>query len=893
MSEGSTPLNLKTVGNQPVPSLDQVVFGPEGDKAALLIDLGSSLVPGLQTRLHEMGWPVAVLHLGTRSGERSGGTARESSEWWLDRGDEGEISGVLRAIQATCGSIAIALFLAGEEGNGMHGGRDSSYAGQRELLKEAFFLSKLMGPALTENGRAGFAAWLAVIAPSPSVIEHSAGTDLSVEGDGLMSTSLMGGLHGLAATLRLEWPTVFCRAIDIDPGMPEDDALDGIVGGLFAADKRLCSIGMGRQGMTKFKNVPIRSTGKQELDLGPDDIVLATGGARGITARCVRALAAVYPSHYVLLGKTRLTGTVPDWFFLGEAEAALKRRIAEDLGAEGAKPIPREIERRFQSWRKEREVEATLADLRAAGATADYIDLDLEDGAHLTQVIKGLGEADGRIRGLIHGAGELADRRIQDVSSEDFEHVVGPKVDGLFNLLRVLPLQDLSFVALFSSLVAVSGNVGQSHYGLANAVLNRVAVQLQDALPNCRVRAFGWGPWELGMVGPVLRDRFGGMGIHLIGPAEGAQAFIEGLERTGVPAVLTVGELPARLDSESAAVSGEWTVRRRFSLEKETFLWDHVIGDRPVLPAACAADFLIDAAVELYPAYAFRSLKDFRVLKGITFDQGPDQQLFVSFEEQEGGEENRVLQAWAWTSGEGERRIPRYKALIELARSGSAILWTPGREEGRESPEAKMSGSNGRLPESVREAGISDRGDSPSGVQGWENEGQWTGENLYETGLLFHGPSFQGLRLVWDVDEHGLAAECNLSGPAVRGAGSFVDATVNPFLCDSMLQTLVAWTQLTRGLPCLPAGVGRLELTAPLSLEQTYRVRLSVREVRPNSVLADVEAFSEGGSVVLRVEGLEGTMSSRLAPLFLQGASVSRKSSHPAAGSKEESAHGI
>jgi NAD(P)-dependent dehydrogenase (short-subunit alcohol dehydrogenase family) len=881
------PVSPRALARRPIPSVDGLVYQPDGDKAALLVDMGSSLTAGLQTRLREMGWPVAVLHLGTRPGERLGGTTRESNEWWLDRADEGEISGVLNAIQMAYGSVAMVLFLATEEGGRASEGGSFSYAQQRELLKQTFFLSKFIGPALVEDGRTGFAAWLAVTPAATLDSGNGVTPSFEVNADRLMSASLPAGLHGLAATLRLEWPSVFCRAIDIEPGMPEPEALDSILDGLFAADRGLCSMTVGRQGVTRPTSVAIEHCGRQELNLGRDDVVLATGGARGITARCVLALAAVYPCHYVLLGKTKLSGKVPDWFSLHEAEAVLKRHIAADLAAEGVKPIPKEIERLFRSWKKEREVETTLTSLRATGARADYLDVDLADGAHLEEVIERLREGNGHVRGLIHGAGDLADHLIKDVSPSDFEYVVGPKVDGLFNLLRAIPLQDLSFVALFSSLVALSGNVGQSHYGLANAVLNHAAVRLQNALPNCRVLAFDWGPWELGMVGPALRERFGGLGIDLIGPEEGAQAFVDGLELTEALPVLTVGELPAGLPPESASTSRKWTVRRRFSLERDTFLWDHVIGDRPVLPAACAADFLADGAMELCPGYAFRSLKDFRVLKGITFDQGPDQQLFVSYEEQEGGEESRVLQAWAWTLGEGERRIPRYKALVELVARTTGIKQSMDERETPGLVGAKPGGSNGALGESAHEAGIFAREVSETDLQGGQTEGRWSGAELYRRGLLFHGPSFQGLGAVWGVDERGLAARCNLSASAVRGPGSFAGAAVNPFLCDSMLQTLVAWTQLTRGVPCLPAAVARLEMAAPLSWGQTYRIRLDVREVRANAVLADVDAFDEAGSLVLRVTGVEGTMSSRLAPLFLQGASISRKSSDSATEPRE------
>lgn len=886
MSLEIAPFSPMALVGAPVLLADELVPEPGGGKAVLLVDMGSSLAVGLEKRLRDIGWPVAVLHLHANFDDRPGRTVRKGNEWWTVRGDQTDLPEVLDAIEVAVGSVAVGLFLSTDS-------RALPYVEGRELLKEAFFLSKSMGPALVENGQTGFAAWVTVTPSASASDDHGTDGEAGLNADRLMGTSLVAGLHGLAATLSLEWPSVLCRAIDVDPVMPEDAALQGILDGLFAADRGLHSIRIGPKGTLKFTNVPVENHRRQSLNLGSADVVLATGGGRGITACCVRALAASYPCHYVLLGKTKLSGTVPDWFSLMESEANLKRRIATELVAEGVKPVPKEIERRFRGWKREREVEATLADLRAMGASADYIDLDLADGARLAQVIEDLRGSSGRICGLIHGAGELADRRIQDVSPEDFERVFGPKVDGLFNLLRVLPLEDLSFIALFSSLVALSGNVGQSHYGLANAVLNRAAVQLQNALPGCRVRAFDWGPWELGMVGTALRERFGAMGIRLIRPEEGAQAFVEGLERVGVFPMMTVGELPATMTLENVALSGKWTVRRSFSLERETFLWDHVIGERPVLPAACAAAFLADVARELYPGYTFRSLSDFRVLKGMTFENHSEQELLVSLEGQEAEKESKVLQAWAWSPGEGGRRIPRYKGVIGLVRKTRSLDQRVGGEDVRDLLETTASGWHGMPAGSAHEAGIRHKESFEGDRQGEEAVGHWSGAELYRSGLLFHGGSFQGLRDVWDVDERGLAATCGLPASAVQGPGTFAEAAINPFLCDSMLQSLVIWTQLTRGLPCLPAGLGRLEMVAPLCWGQAYLVRLRVREVRASAVLADVDGFDESGSLVLRVEGLEGTMSSRLAPLFLQGASINRKSSDPAIEPKEQGAHGI
>lgn len=101
---------------------------------------------------------------------------------------------------------------------------------------------------------------------------------------------------------------------------------------------------------------------------------------------------------------------------------------------------------------------------------------------------------------LLHCAGSLNDGLIATVNRSSFDGVVSAKVNGLMNLLDVLPEGQLSNVVLFSSQAAQLGNVGQTLYGGANAVLDGVAVRLAEQNPDLNVHSIGWSPWDhLGM----------------------------------------------------------------------------------------------------------------------------------------------------------------------------------------------------------------------------------------------------------------------------------------------------------------------------------------------------------------------------------------------------------
>src|SRR5439155_2113357 len=133
----------------------------------------------------------------------------------------------------------------------------------------------------------------------------------------------------------------------------------------------------------------------------------------------------------------------------------------------------------------------------------------------------------------VHGAGILADRRIEDLTADDFDRVYSTKVEGLRNLLDMLAHEELKALVLFSSTTGRFGRVGQLAYAAANEVLNKTAQVEARRRPGCRVVAINWGPWEGGMVTPGLRKQFEGEGVGLIPLHDGAVFVVQELNAAG------------------------------------------------------------------------------------------------------------------------------------------------------------------------------------------------------------------------------------------------------------------------------------------------------------------------------------------------------------------------
>jgi acyl transferase domain-containing protein/NADP-dependent 3-hydroxy acid dehydrogenase YdfG len=325
-----------------------------------------------------------------------------------------------------------------------------------------------------------------------------------------------GGLAGLIKSARFEWPSVTCKAIDVDAAFtPGADQL---------ADELLADAPI-EVGLSESGRVALQlgdSPASPALDstlLKAGEVVVVSGGARGVTADTALALAEAWQPTLLLLGRSPLPEPEADWLHGLETDAELKQAILDNAGGTLK---PRELEDQFSAVIRAREVHGNIAAIEAAGSTVLYRSVDVRDADAIKTVIdETRGEA-GPIRGLLHGAGVLADRRIADKTAEQFEAVYSTKVDGLFNLLDALAEDDLRIMAIFSSMTGRFGRVGQIDYAAANEVINKAAQSQARLRPSCTVRAFNWGPWEGGMVTEGLKKQFAAEGIAVIPRKTGA-----------------------------------------------------------------------------------------------------------------------------------------------------------------------------------------------------------------------------------------------------------------------------------------------------------------------------------------------------------------------------------
>ncbi|MCX4784361.1 type I polyketide synthase [Streptomyces sp. NBC_01264] len=356
------------------------------------------------------------------------------------------------------------------------------------------------------------------------------------------------GMDGLTRTAAREYPAVDVRCVGLELGTDMSPArlADALVAELIEGDAvpvvlrtpagrfapELTAAPLGTLGTTGAGPSGGGTAEAAALGLDRDSVVIVVGGARGITAHCVGALAAASRCRIELLGRT----PAPDGPEDPETADALDRTaLRAVLAAAGRYGTPAEIDRAADLVLARREVTATLDALRAAGSRARYRSVDCREAQSVLQVVKEIHSEYGRIDGAIHAAGIIEDRLMEEKTAASFGQVYGTKTDSAAALLAALEQlpRPPSFTVLFGSVAAVMGNRGQADYAAANDALDALGAAWA-ARTGCRTLTIHWGPWapsqdHTGMVGPELARHYKRQGITLIDPEEGAQALLREL----------------------------------------------------------------------------------------------------------------------------------------------------------------------------------------------------------------------------------------------------------------------------------------------------------------------------------------------------------------------------
>jgi 8-amino-7-oxononanoate synthase len=397
------------------------------------------------------------------------------------------------------------------------------------------------GPALSGDG-----SWDALLWSQRLARAHSGPFVVGTAQDGKLGTTagtLLGAaLAGHAKALARERSEELVKAIDLDPEDGADAMADALVDELRSGNAAP-EVGLG--GGQRYEPAFLPAEAGEPISFGPNDVVLVTGGARGVGARLATALAGS-----------------------GCAFALVGRRAPDA------------------------QVEATLSSVRAAGGRAVYVRWDVTTPAG-TALDAARAEL-GAFTALVHAAGVAEDGAAAAKDDAAVLRVLGPKLAGLANALAATAQDPLRAAVLVSSWAGRFGNAGQVDYSAANSALSRAAQLLPALRPGLRALALEYPPWDgTAMVARIpgfARAALAEQGVPFIDDRTGEQALLSALQAGASGPVLLATALPERRTAHR--------IRMAVSRREHVYLEDHQLAGQPVLPLAAALDAVAAAALE-------------------------------------------------------------------------------------------------------------------------------------------------------------------------------------------------------------------------------------------------------------------------------------------------------
>ena len=639
--------------------------------------------------------------------------------------------------------------------------------------------------------------------------------------------ALIGGVGGVVKTVAAERLGLFCRSIDVHPAVSADTLVETLLIEVSDAAADTLEVGIddngdrwtivpSLHGASSTHTVVDPAATMSVTELTESDVVLVTGGARGVTALCARELGRHTAARFVLLGRTD-PEPEPDWAH-GVNDAGLQSAALTAMAGSGA--TPRDVGRACAAVRAGREIAENLDEL---GDRAQYIAVDVTDVDAVRAALRPLAS---KITVVVHGAGVLADSAIGAKTVADISRVLDPKIAGLGAVLAALETNDdpspLRRIVLFTSVAGLYGNSGQSDYAAANEALTRFAAAHVSSRPDLHVTAIDWGAWDGGMVTAELREHFIGRGVTLLDPGVGARAFAEQFtpdRRDDV--VVLVGEAASLTEGSPTLGEPFVATRRLVQLETNPLVQAHRIGAHPVLPATFGLGAMINVVERAYPGRTVTGVRDFHVHKGIVFDH-PIESIDIRV----APDDDRTVRVFV-TGGDKAKTVSHYVATMDLDAHPA------------QAPRLHAPRFGTGVP----------------------------ADELYRDARQFHAPLLHGMRRVLADSDTELVLECELGGEPLE-LGAYAGVLHNPVLADVILQGPPVLGHRLLNSACLPLGIGRIDYYAALPLGEPWAVVVDNPRAGSTDVTIDATAIGADGVVLQKFSDVTVVTTPDLSDMF-------------------------
>ncbi len=383
------------------------------------------------------------------------------------------------------------------------------------------------------------------------------------------------------------------------------------------------------------------------MQLDQNSVIMAVGGARGITAELLKAVARHCRSRLYLLGSNPLSA-YPDEVFAGSDEEFGKRRplyIREQRTHHSEKSIAA-INRAFDRMIEARVARKNMSEMAeyCGREHVHYVTCDVTDREKVARVVAEIMQAEGKVDLLINAAGLNHPTPIRDKNFTIFRRVRDLKIQAYQNLKSAFKERQPRLWCNFGSLIGLGGQIGEVDYASANDFLASTSTYAcregtrTSHYPGPTTEfTIGWTLWgSAGLVAnPLAKAYFERTGTYsTMTTEEGIHHFMREInQQRHVPAIIYIGEAERKAVNESfpgffservqtkpeiafyldrilSYQNDEVIFERVFDLKRDSYLNNHLVNGYATLPGMFVTEIAAEAATQLVPGMHVIAFED-------------------------------------------------------------------------------------------------------------------------------------------------------------------------------------------------------------------------------------------------------------------------------------------
>jgi enediyne polyketide synthase len=617
-------------------------------------------------------------------------------------------------------------------------------------------------------------------------------------GESIVSDRLFGA-KSFATSVGMERPDMKVRALSFHNSLKAPTDIARLIGAEIGQSEAHYAAVYDENGVRLRLTLTVDRPGtysERGITFTSDDVLVVTGGAKGITRACAEAFVAAHGCRVAVIGSS-------PWTDEQQSDASHLITVA-------------------------------MTSYRALAPKAAYYACDLADSVQVATVMEKIKSDLGAPTVIIHGAGLNTPKPTAAIEAHEALREMAPKVNGMRSLLAGCDATALKFIGALTSIIGVTGMPGNAWYAFANEALDLQLRRFSSGtgVPVC---SFAYSVWsEIGMGARMGSDKhLAQRGIGAVSPEEGVSRFMQLVTHAAADQQTVIAGRLGALFAGKAAPEQVYTTsfaqhlqslqpgveavaRVRLNHAEHPYLLDHNYKGSYLFPTVFGLEAMAQVAQRAVDISSAREiiLEEIKLTRPIVVgDNGLEIEIHAEVEEQTTADTQVRIRCGIRTAMTGFK-VDHFSAVIAVSAADIApVLTLPAGDD----------------------LGIVPRTD------------------LYGS-VLFQGERFQRLEKILHLESDNETEGRTLFTSRLDqdcGQGYLLG---DPYFRDSLLQSAQIIIPQNQ---CLPIEIERIR-TAPAQRRTMTRVCFSdVYKSGDKTYLATIEVRAGDGTVIERLENYQ------------------------------------